>query len=187
MATMRFPPPAAGANVQPTPRCLAPRHPGTPAPRIAPTALRSPAFCAGLKAGDQILEVNAQSFLPSIGLKDAIAALTEPDVLMITALIGGKVPKHLFMTDRMESVAPAATAKPRPGAAAGGGGGGGGGGSAGGARNSAAAVTKQVLNRDATFGSHASSLQSARMAGRKSPLATKNLLSRSLVDCVAPP
>ena len=110
------------------------------------------------------MEVNAQSFLPTIGLKDAIQALTEPDVLMITALIGGKVPKHLFMTDRMETVpkaggtASAATAGAAAGAAAAGGGG------SGGARNSTAAVTKQVLNRDAKFGSHASSLQSARMA-----------------------
>ena len=107
--------------------------------------------------------MNAQSFLPTIGLKDAIQALTEPDVLMITALIGGKVPKHLFMTDRMETVpkvggtASAATAGAAAAAAAGGGG-------SGGARNSTAAVTKQVLNRDAKFGSHASSLQSARMA-----------------------
>ena len=111
------------------------------------------------------MEVNAQSFLPTIGLKDAIQALTEPDVLMITALIGGKVPKHLFMTDRMETVpkaggtASAATAGAGAGAAAAAGGGG-----SGGARNSTAAVTKQVLNRDAKFGSHASSLQSARMA-----------------------
>ena len=106
--------------------------------------------------------MNAQSFLPTIGLKDAIQALTEPDVLMITALIGGKVPKHLFMTDRMETVpkvggtASAATAGAAAAAAGGGG--------SGGARNSTAAVTKQVLNRDAKFGSHASSLQSARMA-----------------------
>lgn len=75
---------------------------------------------------------------------------------MITALIGGKVPKHLFMTENKMEPAPASrssgSGSSRTGA------------TTSGPQNSVAAVKKQVLNRDATFGGHASSLQSARMA-----------------------
>lgn len=94
--------------------------------------------------------------MPAISLKDAIQSLTEPDVLMITALIGGKVPKHLFMTENKMEPAPASrssgSGSSRTGA------------TTSGPQNSVAAVKTQVLNRDATFGGHASSLQSARMA-----------------------
>ena len=102
------------------------------------------------------MEVNAHSFLPAISLKDAIQSLTEPDVLMITAIIGGKVPKHLFMTENKMEPAPASRSS-RSGSSRTGT-------TTSGPQNSVAAVKKQVLNRDATFGGHASSLQSARMA-----------------------
>ena len=102
------------------------------------------------------MEVNAHSFLPAISLKDAIQSLTEPDVLMITALIGGKVPKHLFMTENKMEPAPASRSSGSGSSRTGT--------TTSGPQNSVAAVKKQVLNRDATFGGHASSLQSARMA-----------------------
>jgi hypothetical protein len=51
---------------------------------------------------------NGLSFKPSITLSAAIAALTEPHLLMITAVIGKKVPKHLYVVGEMESVPSAA-------------------------------------------------------------------------------
>lgn len=75
---------------------------------------------------------------------------------MITALIGGKVPKHLFMTENKMEPAPASRSSGSGSSKTGA--------TTSGPQNSVAAVKKQVLNRDATFGGHASSLQSARMA-----------------------
>jgi hypothetical protein len=51
---------------------------------------------------------NGLSFKPSITLSAAIAALTEPHLLMITAVIGKKVPKHLYVVGEMETVPSAA-------------------------------------------------------------------------------
>ena len=61
-----------------------------------------PAFHAGLQAGDRILEVNGRTFLPKILLADAIKALTASEILMVTALVGARVPKHLYLMDMMQ-------------------------------------------------------------------------------------
>eukprot|EP00039_Didymoeca_costata_P009476 m.125713 g.125713 ORF g.125713 m.125713 type:complete len:647 (-) comp14499_c0_seq22:86-2026(-) len=62
------------------------------------------AYAAGLQAGDQIVAVNDVSFIPSISLEKAIQTLKASKHLIIQAVSGVRIPKHLYLVESMDEV-----------------------------------------------------------------------------------
>lgn len=63
-----------------------------------------PGYLAGLRPGDQIIQVNDTLFLPSVELEKAIASMTSVESVMLTVVSGARIPEHLYIVDSVEKV-----------------------------------------------------------------------------------